>query len=259
MGGDDERDIVRRFFSYRASQIQGLVDAVRDVIEHGLTKGIEAEQALADLLRCLLPGRYSSSKGFLLDTKGKQSNEFDLIIVDRLNTARLFDFSVFELVPIEAALACIEVKTTLTKHELDDTFDRFQKVQEMEFFEERVLRFGGQGLNMQTAQTSRPELILFAYEIDGCLDRAIRKTYETHPSLEHAKVCVLNSGIVGWLTEPYEGLGWVRPKEEDKNRFAGQVLALFLFQFLLPALIEQTKGQKFYAKYLEGSSRFDRL
>ena len=90
-----ERDILRRFFSYRATQLQGLVDAVRDILDHNLSKGVEAEQALADLLRSTLPPRFSAGKGFLIDTDGHQSRELDLIILDSLNTARLFDFQTF--------------------------------------------------------------------------------------------------------------------------------------------------------------------
>jgi hypothetical protein len=246
----DECDIVRRFFSYRAAQLQGLVDAVRDISQHSLTKGVEAERALADLLLSLLPSRFSAGKGFLIDTGGRQSPEFDLIILDSLNTARLFDFRVFDLIPIEAALACVEVKTTLTKQGLDKAFDGFQKIQKMEFFKERLMSSKGAGLVV--SETSRPELILFAYEAE-ISDEAIREAYQRHPALGHVKICVLQQGIVGELKEP-EGLWWLRPQEQEKHQFAGQVLALFLFQVLLPALFEQRKGQGFYVKYLEGRS-----
>jgi hypothetical protein len=43
-------DTVGTFFSYQAIGLQNLIDATRDVIGHSLTKGIEAEDALADLL-----------------------------------------------------------------------------------------------------------------------------------------------------------------------------------------------------------------
>jgi hypothetical protein len=118
-------DVLRRFFAYRATQLEGLVDAVRDLISHQLTKGIEAELAIADLLRSVLPARFSAGKGFIIHSLGRQSNEVDLIVLDTTNTTRIFDFRAFELIPVEASLACIEVKTYLTKRELDDTFDRF--------------------------------------------------------------------------------------------------------------------------------------
>lgn len=250
-----ERDILRRFFSYRATQLQGVVDAVRDLIRHSLTKGIEAEQALADLLKTVLPLRFAAGKGFLIDTAGRQSNEIDLIIVDSMNTARLFDFRAFELIPIEAALACIEVKTTLTNDELRGSFERFQKIQDMEFFQERIIRESSDaaGTGLTVATTSRPELVLFAYE-SAASDEAIAAAYQRHPALDHVKICVLQRGVVSVLTQPARGLCWVIPKEEEMERGAGQVLALFMFQFLLPALHAQNKGSRFYVKYLDGQS-----
>jgi hypothetical protein len=77
---------------------------------------------------------------------------------------------------------------------------------------------------------------------------------ERHPQLENVKLCVLQQGIVGSLQNPPKGLSWLKPVEDDHNRFAGQVLALFLFQYLLPALFKQNKVQGFYVKYLQGRS-----
>jgi hypothetical protein len=258
LGSSGDRDVLRRFFSYRAKQLQGLVDAVRAVIAHNLTKGIEAERALADLLGSLLPPRFTAGKGFVIDSKGYQSGEIDLIVLDSPNTARLYDFRVFELIPVEAALACIEVKTTLTKAELDATFAKFQKVQEMEFFQERIMlpRNHPGEVGLSARSTTRPELLLFAYESNAS-DDAIGEVYSRHPSLLGVKTCVLQKGIVGEL--PPDGLGWLEPEERDAGRVAGQVLALFLFQLFLPALFAQVKGQTYYVKYLEGQSTFTPL
>jgi hypothetical protein len=253
---DMEPDVLRRFFTYRATQLQGLVDAVRDLINHQLTKGIEAEFAVADLLRSVLPSRFSAGKGFIIDSLGHQSNEVDLIVLDAANTARVFDFRAFELIPVEAALACIEVKTRLTKRELDDTFERFHRIQEMEFHTERMMRNWSnpvEGVGMSVVSASRPELIVFAYDSD-LSDNAIADAYERYPGLQHAKICVLQRGIIGQLENPPKELCWLKPVEDDHNRFAGQVLALFLFQCFLPALHKQNKGQGFYVKYLQGRS-----
>ncbi len=228
-----------------------------DLISHQLTKGIEAELAVADLLRSVLPSRFSSGKGFIIDSLGHQSNEVDLIVLDSANTARIFDFRAFELIPVEAALACIEVKTTLTKQELDETFVKFQKIQRMEFHVERIMRNWSnpsEGVSIASMPTTHPELIVFAYGAD-LSNEAIAAAYERHPELAHVKLCVLQTGIVGWLDDTPSGLCWLKPpQEEDLNRLAGQVLALFLFQCFLPALYKQNKGQGFYAKYLQGRS-----
>jgi hypothetical protein len=101
--------------------------------------------------------------------------------------------------------------------------------------------------------TSRPELILFAYDL-SVSDEAIVEVYHSYPALGHVKVCVLQRGIVGVLTCPARGLCWLIPKEEEPERRAGQVLAIFLFQLFLPALHAQNKGSKFYIEYLDGQS-----
>jgi hypothetical protein len=62
----EEFDISPAFFSYRAAQLQGLVNAVRDISDHALMKGVAAEQALADLLLGRLSTRYSAGKCFIL-------------------------------------------------------------------------------------------------------------------------------------------------------------------------------------------------
>ena len=177
-------------------------------------------------------------------------------MLDAASTARIFDFRAFELIPVEAALACIEVKTLLTKKELYDTFDRFQRIQEMDFHQERMMRNWSdpvEGVGSGVVSTSRPALIVFAYD-SKVSDEAIAAAYERHVGLEHVKLCVLQQGIVGQLNNPPKGLCWLRPEEEAPNRFAGQVLALFLFQCFLPGLFAQNKGQGFYVKYLQGRS-----
>ena len=55
----------------------------------------------------------------------------------------------------------------LTKKELDDTFDRFHRIQEMEFHQERMMRNWSdptEGVGIDVVSTSRPALIVFAYD-----------------------------------------------------------------------------------------------
>jgi hypothetical protein len=80
---DMEPDVLRRFFPYRATQLQGLVDAVRDLISHQLTKGIEAELAVADpafaFLCCASEGNCwldAHRRAVLVETCGRSSQPF---------------------------------------------------------------------------------------------------------------------------------------------------------------------------------------
>ena len=144
----------------------------------------------------------------------------------------------------------------MTKKELDETFVKFQKIQQMEFHLERIMRNWSdpiEGVGIGAMSTTRPELIVFAFGTD-LSNKAIVAAYERHPELAHVKLCVLQKGIAGQLNNPPSGLCWLKPQEEDPHRLAGQVLALFLFQCFLPALYQQNKGQGFYVKYLQGRS-----
>lgn len=250
--------LVGSFFRHRARAMQNSIDATRDVITHALTKGVEAESALADLLVSFLPGRFLARKGFLIDSIGRRSNEVDLIIVDRHNTARMFDFNTFEVVPIEAASGGIEVKMSLDKAELDDTFKRFQQIHELHFNEERVAfihnTVSSTGLSVGT--TTRPDLSIFAFE-GNLTDNAVKDVYRRHPDLSYVKVCMLQKGIVANISESSRGplgLRRIEPVETDTSAFAGTVLSLYLFHLLLPALVGQRKGFGFYSSYLRGES-----
>jgi len=253
-------DILGRFFEYRATAMQSIVAATRDVIDHALSKGVEAESALAEMFAGFLPARFDARKGFLIDAQGNQSHELDLILVDRNEIARMFDFRAFDLVPIEAASACVEVKINLTKAELDDTFSRFQKIQQMSFLEEKAIRVRSKGKEsaLVVATTSRPELTLFAYEASVSND-AIKRAYDAHPELAHVKICILTKGIVADIVGSEVGpLGrrFIVPVESSAGILAGKVLAIFLYQLFLPAILEQTKGTQFYAQYLQGESDY---
>ena len=257
------KDTVGKFFNYQAAALQNLINATREAIAHAPTKGTEAETALAHLLASLLPKRFDAGKGFILDSNGAQSSEIDLVVVDRDAVARMFDFRAFELVPVEAASACVEVKMRLDKDELDSTFERFQKIQDMAFFEERVIRTRStvDAAAVVATTTSRPELVLFAYEASLSAD-AVKAAYARHPALAATKICILNKGIiVDIVSSPWGQLGlcWIHPVEKDGGEVAGQTLAVFLYNYFLPSLYEQTKGTRFYIKYLSGESDYQRL
>lgn len=141
----------------------------------------------------------------------------------------------------------------LTKDELEDTFDRFHRIQTMEFHQERMMRNWSdpaEGVGIGVVGTSRPKLIVFAYD-SNVSDKAIAGAYERARRRYDLRA---NEGNRRCTDEP---AGWtvlVEPKEEAPDRLAGQVLALFLFQCFLLALYAQNKGQGFYVKYLRGRS-----
>jgi hypothetical protein len=78
------------------------------------SSGDEVENLIREKISLFLPDRYMVKQGHIINSEGKVSNQFDIIIFDRLNTPKFFESSnktVFY--PIESVLAVGEIKKTL--------------------------------------------------------------------------------------------------------------------------------------------------
>jgi len=83
--------------------------------------GDEVEDLIREKISLFLPERYLVKQGHVVNSDGKVSNQFDIIIFDRLNTPKFFESknkTVFY--PIESVLAVGEIKKTLRKNDLLD-------------------------------------------------------------------------------------------------------------------------------------------
>jgi len=83
--------------------------------------GDEIENLIREKISLFLPERYLVKQGHVVNSEGKVSNQFDIIIFDRLNTPKFFE-SKNETVfyPIESVLAVGEIKKTLRKNDIMD-------------------------------------------------------------------------------------------------------------------------------------------
>lgn len=81
--------------------------------------GDEVEDLIREKISLFLPERYLVKQGHIVNSDGKVSNQFDIIIFDRLNTPKFFESknkTVFY--PIESVLAVGEIKKTLRKNDM---------------------------------------------------------------------------------------------------------------------------------------------
>ncbi|WHT38388.1 hypothetical protein QNH98_15310 [Myroides sp. mNGS23_01] len=78
------------------------------------SSGDEVENLIREKISLFLPERYLVKQGHIVNAEGKVSNQFDIIIFDRLNTPKFFE-SKNETVfyPIESVLAVGEIKKLL--------------------------------------------------------------------------------------------------------------------------------------------------
>ena len=82
---------------------------------HPVQKGDFTEVCWLEMLRCYLPKRYQVEKAFVLDSKGNQSEQIDIVICDQQYSPFLFKKNKSIYVPAESVYAVLEVKQTLNK------------------------------------------------------------------------------------------------------------------------------------------------
>lgn len=87
--------------------------------KHTVLRGASREEALADFLTAQLPSRFAVTQGEAVDAKEHRTTQLDVVVYDRNLTAPLLSERSGDLLPAEALLAVIEVKSTLTKAELE--------------------------------------------------------------------------------------------------------------------------------------------
>ena len=72
----------------------------------------------------VLPEKIGVSNGFVMDSKGGESQQMDIILYDKMNTPRIFTSAAAQVFPVEATYACGEVKTKLNAKALTDSFEK---------------------------------------------------------------------------------------------------------------------------------------
>jgi len=92
-------------------------DHISREIEHNLSKGKERERVVREFLATYLPHRFGLANGEILSTDGQVSSECDIIIYDAI-TCPVLKKDDYQIIPVEAAYAVIEVKSNLTTSEL---------------------------------------------------------------------------------------------------------------------------------------------
>jgi hypothetical protein len=85
-----------------------------ELIDHPGAKGDATELDWVKALNEFLPARYQVAKGFVIDSRGAQSEELDLIIYDRHFCPLLFESGGRKYIAAESVYAVFEVKQSLS-------------------------------------------------------------------------------------------------------------------------------------------------
>ncbi|MFN8658158.1 MAG: DUF6602 domain-containing protein [Candidatus Obscuribacterales bacterium] len=95
--------------------IQQRLSIARTSFAHPGTKGDASESVWLELLQKYLPQRYQADTAHVVDSKGKFSDQIDVVVFDRQYSPFIFDFQGKKIVPAESVYAVFEAKQTIDK------------------------------------------------------------------------------------------------------------------------------------------------
>ena len=175
--------VIEQYWGGVLQRLRAEVDAFGRTVNHVGERGRMNELALAGLLASFVPEGIGVGTGVLFDREDQQSNQTDVVLFDRANQPAIMAQTTEVLFPIEVALACIEVKTTLGSSEVKDCFKK---------------RRGLQAL--QPLHGGHPPFVVLGYdaglEPEGYIE-SLARDLEQLPDL----ICVLEMGLVGGTDE----------------------------------------------------------
>jgi hypothetical protein len=175
-----------------------------DAVKHAGSKGAEREKPVREFLAGHLPATFDVRKGEVVDIDDSRSPELDLVVFDKSRNFPFYDEgSDIVVLPCEALLASIEVKSRLTSNEIKSTFEAAERLYRLRPFKRDVAprRRRGEPAN----NDARFFHCIFAYESDLSLEGWLENEYrrlttiavETKVSPEYiARVYVVNRGLI---------------------------------------------------------------
>lgn len=106
---------------YRSLQkeMKTRIEIGRESLDHPTEKGGDSELHWSDWLAEFLPYRYQVDKAYVIDSRGNQSEQIDLVIYDRQYSPPIFKHGKSIFVSSESVYAIFEVKQHLNKQHMD--------------------------------------------------------------------------------------------------------------------------------------------
>jgi hypothetical protein len=181
--------IIEEYWSGVLRRLQAEVDVFNRLVLHNGVMGQENELSLSRVLLNLVPRRYGVSAGLLIDSGERYSKQTDILIYDQAYEPAILAQSTQVLFPVENVRACIEVKTTVEKREIEDFARKMEALQELRPVEQPL-----------------PLFALVGYHLGSRVETIAENLSEVDPRLRPDIFCVLESALFG---------GW--PKYANPN------------------------------------------
>lgn len=113
---DSEKRMENAISKIRSNYVsleKSIVDQLSlEVTKHQLTTGTYRETVWKSLFDMIIPRKFCIEQGvFIIDSKGKISDEVDLVIFDEMYTPYIFNYGKIKFIPIEAVAVVVQCKS----------------------------------------------------------------------------------------------------------------------------------------------------
>ncbi len=218
----------KTIFERAAKKMRSDFDEISNV-PHSALKGAEAEWIVRRFLSDHLPKRFDIGSGFILDPKDSLSKQMDVVVYDALNCPVFRVSDSASIYPSDNVAAAIEVKSRLTKKELEDSAKKIRSAKRLAKSKGPKVQEIGENSSWATVDISQSQFdvqhtigIVFAFSsalklttISNHLDRIIREQGGLGHHIDF--VVVLDKGMIilcacvpgheGWSPTYWSGIG----------------------------------------------------
>lgn len=171
--------------------------AAASELDHPGLKGRAREVAVSEIIQPLLFDHLAIGSGAIVDYLGSQSAETDCIIYSRRFIPPLMLSGDSGIFPLDATLVVLEVKSTLTAPELEDTLRKTRRFWGLRYatYEQKTTSEGETTISFHTAM---PALFAFSSDLSGDGKTELDRYRELDPEADErpqlTALCVLGRG-----------------------------------------------------------------
>ena len=217
---DEKKTKIKDLITQAGKHLRDEFEEIKKNDPHYGQRGAETEDVLKDFLNKHLPKRFAADTGIVIDHEDNISSQTDVIVYDSDNSPVYRAGSKLMILPSDNVASVIEVKSNLTKAELEDATKKISSVKKLK---RSPITDVDQPVTFSPLIMTKPYGIVFAYESKTSLEALaenLKEINSKYPSTEWIDmVVVLDKGVLGYTVQsPFEeGFpGWLGGAADDE-------------------------------------------
>lgn len=215
---------LHNLFHALQDQLETNLRTGQKALSHPTSKGDSTELDWVKVLRDHLPQRYQVSKGFVIDSNGRKSDQIDVVIFDWQYTPLLYNKNDQRYIPAESVYAVFEIKPTLNLNNVNYAGRKVSSVRRL-YRTSAVIHQAGGKLAPKQLFSIIGGILTYNSEWRPGLGKALTNTLRKLDKNSRLDIgCVASVGIFD--------VSYLNNKTEITSKSSDMALASFMFYLL---------------------------